>query len=211
MTLQIKPYGSRPTFAVEETAPIIELEDNQGVVLKDSLYHCKEHLKQVCVECNFDYSLQNFLTRQMEHNGTGVPIPSEEIQKKIQELKTQGNSFFRTKNFEQAAAKYTQALACCNQRPPWDPASIISEESSVLYCNRAACFLEMGKYAEALWETEVVIRLKRTWGKAHYRRGKAYLMLGRYKEAAESLEFALVYGADNAETRKALKEAKAML
>ncbi|PVU98112.1 hypothetical protein BB561_000100 [Smittium simulii] len=211
MTLELKPYGARPTFPVEKDAARFELEGYKNMVIADSLFQCKTHFLQVCAECDVDYSLENFLSKQMSHDGRGIPHPSPEIHKKVQDLKNQGNSFFRTKNFAEAAAKYSEALNLSNQRPPWDSGQIISEETSVLYCNRAACFLEIGKYAEAFWDTEVVIKLKRSWGKAHYRRGKALFMLARYKESIESFELAIVFGSDGPETTKALKSAKDMI
>ncbi|PVU84744.1 hypothetical protein BB559_007419 [Furculomyces boomerangus] len=211
MTLETKPYGSRPTFPINEDAPKIDFAGYPDTVIADEIFHCKKHFKQVCSECAIDYSLSNFLTRQMGHNGTGIPAPSPEQMKRIQELKNEGNSLFRSKHFAEASAKYTEALIMSNQRPPWDSGQLISEETSVLLSNRSACFLEMGKYAEAFWDSEVVVRLKRNWGKGHFRRGKALIGMGRYKEAIESLYLATVFDATAQESKTLLENAKKMI
>ncbi|OLY80207.1 Translocation protein sec72 [Smittium mucronatum] len=211
MTLEIKPYGARPTFPTKEDAPKLEIPNYDNMVIIDSIYHCKKHDKQVCGECVVDYSLQNFLTRQMEHNGTGIPSPNPELLKQIQALKTEGNNMFRTKRYTEAAKKYTDALALSNQRPPWDSGQIIADETSVLFCNRSACFLELEKFAEAFWDAEIVVRLKRNWGKGHFRRGKALLGMGRFKEAVESLRLAIILDTGGAEAKTALENALKMI
>ncbi|OMH83242.1 Translocation protein sec72 [Zancudomyces culisetae] len=147
----------------------------------------------------------------MEYNGTGIPAPSPEIAKKIGELKNVGNTKFRNRHFNDAITKYTEALTFSNQRPPWDSGQLIAEESSVLLCNRVACFLEVEKYREAYWDTEVVVRLKRNWGKGYFRRGKALIGMGCYKEAVESLELAHVFDPTGQEIKTALESAKKML
>ncbi|OMJ09849.1 Translocation protein sec72 [Smittium culicis] len=131
--------------------------------------------------------------------------------KQIQSLKTDGNNLFRTKHFAEAAKKYTEALALSNQRPPWDSGQLIADETSVLFCNRAACFLELGKFAEAFWDSEIVVRLKRNWGKGHFRRGKALLGMGRYKEAVDSLRLAIIFDTGGNEAKVALDNALLMI
>ncbi|KAJ1818762.1 hypothetical protein GGH91_002048 [Coemansia sp. RSA 2671] len=177
-------FGPRPLFPTDSSAPSHALPSLDTVTLIDGLLHCTQHTKQVCLECNADYSTHNFLTRQLTANRGALPPPNPQLAQAIQKLKTEGNDHFRAQCHFEAAQKYTEAINVAAQRPLWDSAQNSMEEMAVLMSNRAACLLELGHPAEAYWDTEVVTRLKRGWSKGHFRMGRALMGMGRCGLAA---------------------------
>ncbi|KAJ2771916.1 hypothetical protein IWQ57_001992 [Coemansia nantahalensis] len=202
------PFGPRPVFPTAADAPAHELPGCPGIVAIDGLLHCAEHRRQVCAECAADHSSHNFIARQLAANGMALPPPNPQIAQAVQRLKTEGNDMFRAQCHFEAAQKYTEALNVAAQRPLWDPSQTVVEESAVLLSNRAACLLALGHAPEAYWDTEVVTRLKRGWGKGHFRMGRALADLGRCRHAA--LEFQIGHSLDpaSAEIKTALDDAR---
>jgi len=66
--------------------------------------------------------------------------------------KDEGNQFFLAKQYSQAVEWYTKAINC-------DPTD------SVFFSNRAAAFLNMNKFGEALTDSEQCIKLRPNWVK----------------------------------------------
>lgn len=56
----------------------------------------------------------------------------------------------------------------------------------------------MKDYISALADAEGVIQLKRNWSKAHFRKAKSLVGLGRPEEAADALQLGLSYEPGNA-------------
>lgn len=173
------PFGPRPVFQITEDKPSHELPSVDNITVQDGLLHCTQHMKQVCADCNIDYSTHNFLSRQLTANQGALPPPNPQTTQAIQRLKSEGNDMYRGQCHFEAAQKYTEALMVASQRPLWDNSQTSIEEISVLLSNRAACLLEMGMVSEAYWDTEVVTRLKKGWSKGHFRMGRALEGLGR--------------------------------
>ncbi len=78
-------------------------------------------------------------------------------------IKIQGNDAFNAKRYDEAIGHYTRAIAV-------DPNA---EACSAIYSNRAMCYQLLGRFAEALQDTEDCIRVKPSWFKGHYRKGVA--------------------------------------
>ena len=120
--------------------------------------------------------------------------------------KKMGNESFVLKNYEQAMAHYTTAIAADATR-------------SVLYANRAACHLSLSKsskrkdnattsatsrgstaattmaaHATAVVEDcEEAIRLHPTYVKAFFRRAQGYLLLEQFRKALDDVDQAVVW------------------
>lgn len=56
-------------------------------------------------------------------------------------------------------------------------------DSSVLLCNRAACYIKMENYEDSLKDMIETVRLKPDWGKAWGRLGASLYGLGRFDKA----------------------------
>lgn len=102
-----------------------------------------------------------------------------------QALREQGNIYFQQKKYRESAECYGRALD-------------IEPQSETLFCNRAATYLMMNKFAEALHDSLKAIELDPTHVKAHWRAAKAYLYLGHPDEAKSMYTAAqkLAEGAD---------------
>ncbi|KAJ2323274.1 hypothetical protein GGH92_010945, partial [Coemansia sp. RSA 2673] len=138
-------------------------------------------------------------------NRGALPPPNPQMAQVIQKLKTEGNDMFRGQCHFEAAQKYTEAIIVASQRPLWDPAQTSMEEMAVLMSNRAACLLELGHPSEAYWDTEVVTRLKRAWGKGHFRMGRSLMGLGRCRHAALEFQIGSQLDIDSKEMRTAVE------
>lgn len=102
---------------------------------------------------------------------TGPARPqSAKLNPQAQSLREQGNVLFQQKRYKESAEAYSRAIEC-------DP------HSETLYCNRAAAFLMLNKYHDALQDSLKAIEFDPTHVKAHWRAAKAYLYLGQTEEA----------------------------
>lgn len=72
-------------------------------------------------------------------------------------------------------------------------------DSSILLCNRAACYIKMENYEDSLKDMIETVRLKPDWGKAWGRLGASLYGLGRFDKAitaykkANELEASSIY------------------
>ena len=65
------------------------------------------------------------------------------------------------------------------------------EELGVALSNRAAAYLSSGQLVNALVDAEAVIKLRRNWTKAHWRKGKVLQAMGRLHEARLAIQLGL--------------------
>jgi tetratricopeptide (TPR) repeat protein len=70
-----------------------------------------------------------------------------------------GNNFFSQNRFEEAIEAYTSAL-------------VGMPSSDVLYCNRAACYIALKRWLDAISDCGEALKLNRANLKAHYRLGE---------------------------------------
>lgn len=88
----------------------------------------------------------------------------------VEDLKANGNQSFKEGAYQQAVEFYTQAL---------DAAA----ENAVLYSNRCAALLKLGRVGEARADAEKCIHLRPEWEKAHFRLGSVCVEEGNWEEA----------------------------
>lgn len=67
------------------------------------------------------------------------------------------------------------------------------EEMSTAISNRSAAYFDMQDFVSALADAETVISIRRNWSKGHFRKAKALLGLGRYREAADAVRLGLSF------------------
>merc|ERR1719355_575028 len=70
--------------------------------------------------------------------------------------KNEGNAAFKAGNYQQAAVFYTEAMT-------------LDASQHALYSNRAACFLKLGRYAQAREDASECTRLAPSFAKGHFR------------------------------------------
>eukprot|EP00668_Euglena_longa_P029433 GGOE01036781.1.p1 GENE.GGOE01036781.1~~GGOE01036781.1.p1 ORF type:complete len:642 (+),score=115.20 GGOE01036781.1:65-1990(+) len=88
-----------------------------------------------------------------------------------------GNARFRCKDWAGALQHYTTAM---------DKAG--SEEKVMILANRAAAFLELHKYSEAVQDCSAVLAIQPRHPKAWYRRGVAHQCLNQFERALADFE-----------------------
>ncbi|KAJ0969538.1 hypothetical protein J5N97_022415 [Dioscorea zingiberensis] len=85
-------------------------------------------------------------------------------------LKSKGNESLQRQLYSEAIDLYTCAIA-------------LSEKNAVYYCNRAAAYTHIHKYAEAIQDCLKSIEIDPSYSKAYSRLGLAYYAQGKYDDA----------------------------
>lgn len=108
--------------------------------------------------------------------------------------KAAGNKFFSERNYAKALAAYTEAIDLSDSGSGEDDQDSldsldgvaprpVNPSIQVYYTNRAFCHIKMENYGSALIDGTKAIEAKDDFPKGYYRRGTAYLALGRTQEA----------------------------
>eukprot|EP01138_Halocafeteria_seosinensis_P015381 gb/GECG01015698.1/.p1 GENE.gb/GECG01015698.1/~~gb/GECG01015698.1/.p1 ORF type:complete len:526 (+),score=77.20 gb/GECG01015698.1/:1-1578(+) len=116
----------------------------------------------------------------------------DEKQKRAEELRLEGNKHFKAKRFQSALYAYTEALELY--------------PTAALYGNRAFAQLQVENFGSAISDTTEAINLDPTYTKAYYRRGSAYLALGKYKSAKKDLYYVCQQCPQDRDARVKLQE-----
>lgn len=98
--------------------------------------------------------------------------------------KDEGNNYFKAKNYNKAIESYTKAIEA-------------NSIEAVTYCNRAACYINLGKYFDVLNDCDTAIELNPNLTKAYYRRAKALSGLSRFNSALEDYKKVISLEPDN--------------
>lgn len=113
--------------------------------------------------------------------------------KKAVEAKEKGNKLFAQKKFK-------EAIECYNKAIKYDPSD------AAFFSNRAAAYMGLTDYENALTDSNECIRIKPDWSKGHYRKGCALVALKRFLDAEAALQEGLKREPGNAEIKKKLEE-----
>ncbi|XP_062068866.1 sperm-associated antigen 1-like [Lepus europaeus] len=111
------------------------------------------------------------------HPGPGDPAPADAPSGPA-DLKSQGNELFKGGQFTEAAAKYSAAIA---QLEPAGSAS--ADDLSILYSNRAACYLKEGNCSGCIQDCNRALELQPFSVKPLLRRAMAFETLEQYGKA----------------------------
>ncbi|KAJ3971543.1 hypothetical protein EV361DRAFT_910723 [Lentinula raphanica] len=107
-----------------------------------------------------------------------VSTLSDDDHSKVATLNSEGNTLFKNADYVAAAAKYTAALD-------------IDQKNAILFSNRAACWLSLNLYLDALSDATKATELDSSFVKALGRLARALDALGRPFQSALSWEQAL--------------------
>mmetsp|Transcript_43168 Transcript_43168/g.115463 ORF Transcript_43168/g.115463 Transcript_43168/m.115463 type:complete len:503 (+) Transcript_43168:66-1574(+) len=121
--------------------------------------------------------------------------PTEEQKAQSEEFKAQANKKFQENHFVDACALYTKAIE-------------LNPKNHILYANRAFSHIKLENYGTAITDAAEAINLDKTYIKGYYRRGTAYLALGKLKSALADFKSACVIEPANKDARAKLDECK---
>jgi stress-induced-phosphoprotein 1 len=110
-----------------------------------------------------------------------------------QTLKAAGNDFFKNKNYENAIAKYTEAIAA-------DPSDV------TFYSNRSACFAALNKWTEAAEDGRQCIIVDKTFVKGYFRAALGQQNMGNLDAASDYVVRGLGIEPSNADLKKMSRE-----
>nr|CAB3267510.1 protein unc-45 homolog B-like [Phallusia mammillata] len=89
------------------------------------------------------------------------------------ELKEEGNKFFKAGEYVEAAKCYSDAISQCEDK----------NEKLVYYKNRAACYLKLDRYQEAVDDSTKALTISGSDTKALFRRVQSLEKLGQFSDA----------------------------
>ncbi|NXK45581.1 AIPL1 protein, partial [Chauna torquata] len=126
-------------------------------------------------------------------------------------LHSEGNRLVLRKEFEQAAAKYQEAVICLRnlqaKEKPWEDGWLKLENLvTPLVLNYCQCQLELGEYYEVLEHTTELLQKHNDNAKAYFKRAKAHAAVWNEREARE--DFLRVAHLDPAMAAAVKKELK---
>ncbi|XP_072965076.1 serine/threonine-protein phosphatase 5 [Typha angustifolia] len=94
---------------------------------------------------------------------------------RAEELKTLANEAFKANKFSQAIELYSQAIE-------------LNESNAVYWANRAFAHTKLEEYGSAVQDATTAIEIDPKYSKGYYRRGAAYLAMGKFKEALKDFQ-----------------------
>lgn len=129
-----------------------------------------------------------------------VGLMDEEKQKlkeRVTELKNEGNTLFKSEEYQKAMLNYTQALQIC-------PLAF-NEDRAILYANRAAAKAKyMDDKESAIKDCTKAIELNPNYVKAYVRRAQLYEEKDKLDEALEDFKKVLTYDPGHKESNCAI-------
>jgi len=129
-------------------------------------------------EAKYEEARQRYNARFPDHP---VPKPaSEQDKNKAKSLKDEGNQLLRSKNYDEAIGKYSEAINL-------DP------QNAVYYSNRSAAYMHTNEFENAAKDAEKAIELNPKWIKAYMRLGIARTRQEEFEKALEAYETALTF------------------
>lgn len=150
------------------------------------------------------------LTLDTPHNVPPPPLPlNPKRSAAIQKMREQGNASLSKRTTSassnnphahvlEALRLYTYALEMALGRPPWEPASIVREELSLLLSNRAQAHMLLQNWPEGSVDAQASTEMKAGPGngKAWWRRGRCLVEMGRWEECEEWVNKGLEVGGE---------------
>ncbi|CAI9089092.1 OLC1v1023598C1 [Oldenlandia corymbosa var. corymbosa] len=112
---------------------------------------------------------------------------------RAEELKVQANEAFKAHKFHQAVDLYTQAIE-------------LNGGNAVYWANRAFAHSKLEEYGSAILDATKSIEIDPKYSKGYYRRGAAYLAMGKFKEALKDLQQVKKLCPNDPDAAKKLKE-----
>eukprot|EP00898_Chlorokybus_atmophyticus_P000400 jgi/Chlat1/1360/Chrsp119S01780 len=121
------------------------------------------------------------------------PAGSEDKLQAAEEKKKQANQYFQRTQYTLAVDLYTQAIELCGT-------------NAVYYANRGLAHTRMENYGQAILDGDKAIQIDPNYVKGYYRRGAAYLALGKYKDGLKDFRKVVTLAPRDPEARRKLQQ-----
>ncbi|XP_042010795.1 serine/threonine-protein phosphatase 5-like [Salvia splendens] len=112
---------------------------------------------------------------------------------RAEEFKVQANEAFKAHKYSQAIGLYTQAIE-------------LNKDNAVYWANRAFAHTKLEEYGSAIQDASSAIEIDPKYSKGYYRRGAAYLAMGKFKEALKDFQQVKRLCPNDPDAAKKLKE-----
>ncbi|KAK7405321.1 hypothetical protein VNO78_06543 [Psophocarpus tetragonolobus] len=116
----------------------------------------------------------------------------------VARARLRGNDLFKSERFTEACSAYEEGLR-------------LDASSSVLYCNRAACWFKLGQWERSIEDCNQALSIQPNYTKAILRRAASNSKLERWEEAVKDYEFLRRELPDNNEVAENLFHAQVAL
>ena len=105
------------------------------------------------------------------------------------DTKGKGDCFFRSSDYKAAVDQYTACLQIDSAGRPLESEGLAGGRlHAVLHCNRAAAYMALLKYRDAIADCTAALRIHSHYMKAMLRRSRCYVRLNRFDEAQTEYE-----------------------
>ncbi|XP_023553747.1 serine/threonine-protein phosphatase 5 [Cucurbita pepo subsp. pepo] len=112
---------------------------------------------------------------------------------RAEELKSQANEAFKAHKYAQAIDLYTQAIE-------------LNGQNAVYWANRAFAHTKLEEYGSAIQDASKAIEIDPRYSKGYYRRGAAFLAMGKLKDALKDFQQLKKICPNDPDAAKKLKE-----
>jgi peptidyl-prolyl isomerase D len=137
-----------------------------------------------------------------------VSTPSQRLEAATQ-IKNVGNEYFKMQNFVQAVKKYEKALRYIGEEMPYyteDEKQQLNQARLPCYLNKAACYLQLKKYSEALKAANEALEINPQDVKGMFRKAQAEAGMKDYDLAKKTLTEAIKLDPQNKALRTELQK-----
>ncbi|KAG8659862.1 serine/threonine-protein phosphatase 5 isoform X2 [Manihot esculenta] len=110
-----------------------------------------------------------------------------------EEIKVLANEAFKARKYAQAIDLYTQAIE-------------LNSQNAVYWANRAFAHTKLEEYGSAIQDASKAIEIDPKYSKGYYRRGAAFLAMGKFKEALKDFQQVKKLCPNDPDAAKKLKE-----
>jgi DnaJ family protein C protein 7 len=149
----------------------------------------------------------NNLTNAIKHFQEGLRCDPDHSQcrtmlkkaRAFERTKADGNQAFSSGQSEEAIVQYSEALTI-------DPTN--KSVNCVFHCNRAAAYMKLKQYQEALKDCDAAIELNQSYVKAYTRRGQCRQNLGDYEGSVRDYQRASEIDPNSEDVATELRNAK---
>eukprot|EP01084_Bolivina_argentea_P268245 455553_1 len=128
------------------------------------------------------YDVQEaIINNENQNDNSHQQSEEEEVEKNLDTSlhhKTEGNKYYKLKQYDEAIHEYSMAIKYC----PLDNDKH-KEYMAIFYGNRAACYIALEEWKDAIDECTESIEYNDKYIKAFWRRAKSYEKLNKYFDA----------------------------